>query len=501
MFPFLSPDGAWIGFTREGSIYKMPAQGGPVVRLASFDRFVFGAAWSTNGTIYFSTLDPGRNRGTLMQVPDSGGEARPLFELAEDERDNDFGFPVLLPGERGLLFLKASLNAGLSPENVVVEHFEFAQSERKVLMEKVTFPRWVNSGHIVAVDAEGSIVAQPFDPATVELNGPAVTLPTQVRLLSGWLPALSVSSGGSLFYVEGQRKVEEELLWMSEDGSTTAAGTDFAPFGDVVLSPDGTKVAYTVVEAQTSTLIVEDLQRRTRTPVDRAGQSPAWTSDSRQLVYAQLLEGDSARGQLLARSADGRGEPRVLAQRPLAPFPLDVSADDSRVLFKERDPSSGALQLWEVPLAGGEPRRVEGASSTVMAAAYSPDGRWLAYQSDREGGFRIYLRSLESGAGADVAISGEGAIWPMWGADSRSLDFVSRDPIRIQRVGLDRNGVSAAARTLLTPADSQAVDLRIYSIADDGRWLVTRRAGGDLADRQVIVLGWDEELRTLAPAN
>jgi Tol biopolymer transport system component len=138
----------------------------------------------------------------------------------------------------------------------------------------------------------------------------------------------------------------------------------------------------------------------------------------------------------------------------------------------------------------------------------SPDGRWLAYDSNPSGETQVYVRPFPDVAGGQWQISTDGGSQPAWGRDGQELFYVARDGgLRSVRVSRDATWVAGAPTKLFDRRyyfGATAESGRTYDVAKDGRFLMIKDAAPDPAAAPtsiVVVQNWFEELTRLAPSN
>ena len=499
--PFYSPDGKWIGFNRQEKIYKMPVEGGPTVELCDYDRIMFAAVWTSDGTIYFSALSPARNRATLYRVSDRGGEPEEILQIGEDERDTDFLYPVLLPGERSILFTRLALMEGLSPEKGRIEVLDLETLDRTVIFEQATYGMYAESGHIVAVGAQATIVAVPFDPARGVIVGKRVQMSTQVKLYRDWWPAIALSSDGTLIYVEGEENLNRSLLWIETDGSETAIDGAPRQYMSGKLSPDQSKIAFSNGPNGSRKISILDLSRGTFQEISRKGGTynhPIWTPDGKNLIYEEYLKDGENRSQLFVHPLDITLEGWALAPSMEPQSPLSVSPDGLTLLFRRRSAETGQSGLWEVPLAGGEVTSFHVTDNDARNGVYSPDGLWVAFELDHGRASEIYLRRRDLPGQRDILISTGNHFDPRWTSDSRTLTYNTRKPDRTERVQVNSDGTIGSPEIVMTLPEFPDGRPTFFDRTNNGRALAARKLLS-AESRQIVVLNWFEELKRLAP--
>jgi dipeptidyl aminopeptidase/acylaminoacyl peptidase len=113
-------------------------------------------------------------------------------------------------------------------------------------------------------------------------------------------------------------------------------------------------------------------------------------------------------------------------QRAMSPRP---SPRGDRLAFVVKQPDIEAngnrLQLWELPLAGGEPRQLTSAGSVNCEPAFSPDGRFLAFTSNRADGRQVWLLPMDGGEATQLTTLPGGAWRPVWFPEGDRLLVVS----------------------------------------------------------------------------
>jgi Tol biopolymer transport system component len=269
------------------------------------------------------------------------------------------------------------------------------------------------------------------------------------------------------------------------------------------LSPDGRLVANGITSDRGSKDIwTYDVERGTLTRLSFGGQNdandyPVWTPDSRRVIYGGSADGKHG---LYVVPADASGKPVLVLSTESSAAPRSITPDGKTLLYAEAGPDKRQrLLLLAVPSEGtpGQPRPLHDAAGAEERAEFSPDGRWLAYESNESGGTEVYVQPFP-GPGAKIRISLDGGIAPRWSRDGRELLYWARVPIaRLMTVDVVTSPAFRAGtpRELFRQASTTTWDIT----PDRNRFLVelsSRTAGSTLA----IVTNWFEELRRRAPA-
>ena len=178
--------------------------------------------------------------------------------------------------------------------------------------------------------------------------------------------------------------------------------------------------------------------------------------------------------------------------------------DGEAMLFREIQPDTGD-DLRMLSLAGD--RAVQTLVATQFGernAELSPDGRWMAYQSNASGQFEIYVRPFPAVDGGGLwMISTSGGTHPLWSPDGRELFYLSGTALLAVPIQTNPSFTPGAPQVLFE-GDYFAGTGRSYDVAPDGQRFLMIKAG-DTSDESsnapqvIIVENWFEELKRLAP--
>ena len=321
-----------------------------------------------------------------------------------------------------------------------------ARIESVVVQAGGGFPRYLRDGQaqhgfLVYARSEG-LLANRFDEATLQVTGQAVPiLDGVITNLSGGAH-FDVSASGTLAYVPGTTvESERDLVWVSLDGKATPIMSVRGLGRYFGLSPDGTRLVRANSIGPGRDVWVDDLQRLTSTRItgDGSNFNPLWSSDGRSVIFSKGLPV----GNLYRRATDNRDHEERLTTSELTHVPSSVSRDGKWLVYIEFNPVTGS-DLWMLPLgsfgAGGpsaEPQPFIRTNFSEGNAMLSPDGRWLAYQSNESGRFE-YLHPLVSrrrseDAGVEHRVY-VGTVGPIRPRDSVSGGRRQDHGVRVQRL-------------------------------------------------------------------
>lgn len=429
---FFSPDGKWIGFLVGNSLQKIAVEGGGAVPIGDVSDFA-GATWSPDGNIYAS--EP-RRRG-IVRFPADGGEPEIVAPLRDGERA--LGNPRILPGGKALLFAS---NQGGGVFRSTIEALTLADGHRKVVVRGGgNSPRYVASsgrtGHLLYLN-KATLYAVPFDPDKLETIGKPVPIVNDIAHTSLGASNFDFSRTGSLVYrkASGEDSAAVTLRWIDPRGRQEPIRAMPGAYWYLRLSPDGTRVALTVTEGAKRDIEVYDLVHDVMTPVTFGAaiyNHAAWSPDGKYLVFESEGHG------LSIAPADGTGQPRLLTETQISQVPGDFSPDGKRLAYEDR--RSGTPQIWTMPLENQGGRWKAGAPEPFSSnhffeqnPRFSPDGRWIVYQSDESGNNEIYVRPFPlspAGQARRWQVSAGGGVEPHWAKNGHDLLYRSIDQIMI----------------------------------------------------------------------
>jgi len=491
--PFFSPDGEWVGFVTRTELKKVPVHGGSPLTLCAVDRSR-GADWAPDGSI---VLAPAQ-RSALVRVPAAGGEPVPLTVLDELKKETTHRWPQVLPGGEAILFTSSSDDRDF--DQASLELFLLKTKERRVLQKGGSYARYVPSGHIVYVN-KGTLFAFPFDLGSLTATGsPAPVLEGVSADSEEGGAQFDLSEDGTLVYVEGDSgALGTTVVWVDSKGEATPLWDAPQVYGEPALSPDGKRLAIQITKEGDIDIWIYDLDRSVpmRLTFDKGTDShPAWSPDGETIYYTSDRGG--VRG-LYRRPADGSGEAELILKREKVEWVSSISPDGKVLTFVED------TDTWLLPLGGGEPVPFLVGPAIEAGAEFSPDGRWIAYNSNESGPFQVYVRPA-SGARGKWQISTDGAAYPHWSGDGRTIYYRSFSGA-VFKAGVDASGAGFRAsrqeRMFDGPYQWTGDGTDRFTVTPDGERFVMlkrRNVGGTDHAHIRVVHNWFEDLRrTFAP--
>jgi eukaryotic-like serine/threonine-protein kinase len=504
---FISPDGQWIGFAANNSVLaKVAVTGGAAVTLTTLDGFPQGATWLPDNTIIFAT----NNAAGLERIGASGG---PITILTQPDRalgEADHVWPEVLPGGRAVLFTIRALTGGEDASQIAV--LDLQTGVRKVVLRGGSHAHYVESGHLVYA-AAGTLRAVSFDLATLQTRGTPVMVVSDVTTTSFGAVDAMVAADGTLVYSSGGRSMGADaprvLVWVDRQGQETPIAAPPRAYMYPRLSPDGTRIAVFAGDQQLD-LWMWDLARVTLTRLTfnpGLDVAPVWTPDGRRLVFASDRRGGQF--NLFVQSADGTGQATRVAESASQQNATGISRDGTQVVFDElsttRQHDLRLLTLTPVP-------HVQALIETPFderGGVISPDGRWLAYESNTSGRLEVYVRPFPNVGDGQWQVSNAGGMQPLWSGSGRELFYVAPDDALLT-VAVDPRGSTWNAGTVTKVVDGRyysgrnVFTPRQFDVSRDGkRFLMIKDGSGtdhvSPPASIIVVQHWTEELKRLVP--
>jgi serine/threonine-protein kinase len=500
--PFVSPDGQWVGFIDGNILRKVAITGGPSIALASIDAGSRGATWAPDDTIVFATARPATG---LQRVSAAGGTPEVLTRPDRAQGEADHFWPEILPGGGAVLFTIASQTGGLDTAQVAVR--DLRTGTHKVLLRGGSHGHYVASGHLVYV-AAGTLRAIPFDPTRLETHGTAVPVLPRLATTGAGAGDFAVATDGTLVYVDVPGRLganARTLVWVDRTGKEEPVAAPPRAYEHPRLSPDGTRVAL-FSNDQEDDLWIWDLGRATLTRLTLdPGQAyfPLWTPNGRRIIFSSNRGGQF---NLWWQAADGTGASERLTTSPNAQFPTGITPDGTAVVFFEGKMTMGP-DLLQLALDGT--RKVTPLLQTKFDeqnGIVSPDGRWLAYESNSSGPTEIYVRPFPNVGGGQWQVSTAGGRQPLWARSGKELFYFGSDSTLL-RVPVEASGATLNAGTPMKLFEGRyytGVGIgRAYDVSPDGqRFLMIKATGADATaapPQLIVVQHWTEELKRLVP--
>ncbi len=477
--PFWSPDNKSLGFFSAGSLRRIEVIGGAPVLLtvAAAGR---GGSWASDGTILF-TPD---TQATLFRIPASGGIPVAASKI-ETGKHTTHRWPFFLPDGKHFLYLAANHQAPNGSENGVYVGSLDGDPPRLV-MRSLTNMIYANGWALFG--REDTVMAQEMSESGV-LSGEPIPIATNALYDAGiWRGAISASETGVLIYHTGRAQVLSTLRWVDRSGKELEVVGEPGSYWDIQLSPNAQKVAISLGDPQRE-IWIRDLPRRTLTrfPIEGAFAGMAAFSADNLTVYFDVTR--NGRSLIVSRRVTGAGE-TVIAQIDNFPLLQSVAFDGKSLLVADR-----RARILRVPLQPHTKPEVLTQGTNVEAQpSYSPDAKWITYQSDQNDRFEIFVMSSADPT-QKWQVSSAGGTFPRFSRDSKEIFYLdSSNRLTAVAVELSADDVSVGATTPLFSIAPRP-QARFYDVSPDGQRFLINTIDELQSPMAVAVSNWPSRLR------
>ena len=486
MNPAFSPDGKRIAFVSGTSrtLRVVSLAGGPPQVLTDSLVDLGGVAWGTDGYIYYDGHLAGDG---LARIRETGGTPE-IATRPADPTESWHSAPSALPNGRGVLFIIAH-DRGASPSDIGV--LDTRTGKYRLLVRGMA-PRYVAPGYLLYVIEGGTVMATRFDAEQLTVSGDPVPIVAGVAAsLRGGVDLEPVPNGTLIYAAGTSAERSRELVRVTRDGQVSRIDSTWkVDARNAAFSPDGGSVAVTVLRhAGSPEVWVKPLGAGPAVKIADAGGAAAWSPDGRTLAF-------SANGGLLLGPSDGSALPRVRRQGTPLFTGLEYSRDGQ----------------WLVGTVSGDivAFRMSGDSALVplvrtpaleRRGTVSPDGRWLAYESDESGRLEIYVRPFPDVQTAKRQISFASGSNPRWSRDGRELFYIT-ERLELVSVPVTLGATFSAGTPRALFSVGFARPPAPFDLEPDGKHFVMLGravASVDAPDQIVVVEHFDRELSARLP--
>jgi len=491
-YPFWSPDSHELAFFAEGKLKRVAVDGGPIQTICDAPD-ARGGSWASSDTIIFAA----KRNSPILRVPAEGGTPVPVTQtkatLQAGQVVSD-RWPRFLPDGEHFLYMH-SPNGACTELNEL--HFASLDGKQDVALMRTCSTAAFASRHLVFW-RDGNLVAQTFNPREGVLSGTPSAIVEHARfdpLFS--IAEFSVSTEGKLVYMTGDAAVSRRLEWYDGKGKQVGTLGENDNYKSVAISHDGSRVVTDTISVEQSKIRIVDA-RGTRTLMALSGSwggNPIWSADDREIYFISAVNGPQ---DIYVRAADGSGEPREVVafqKGTLGAVFLAASPDGKFLAFSAiLGPATGS-DIHAVALSGDrKPQPFLHTVANETAPAFSPDGKWLAYESDQTGRNEVFITPFPSG-GAQYQVSTTGGERPTWRRDGKEIYY--REGLNIMAVEVKARSDSLELSAPLALFELAAGNLngRYFDTSPDGRLLANTYPLTTNAQSFSLVVNWPAKLK------
>jgi eukaryotic-like serine/threonine-protein kinase len=485
--PFWSPDSRQVAFFAGGKLKRVEVNGRAPQVLADAPSGA-GGSWNRNGEIIFAPDGAGR----LHRVLAAGGSSTPLTTIGPGAGVATHRRPWFLPDGDHFLFLAQEPGQVASTVHVAT----LSEPDRPSRLLSADSEVAYSSGFLIY--ARGPrLLAHPFDVERLQTTGEpfsiAENLPFQTD--RGAYSAFSVSSNGIVCY-STDAAARRQFVWFDRSGGLQRRVGPAGLYRDFHMSPDGHRlvVARYDPDRGLNTLWLMDVERGTLsrfTTESRSYVDPVWSGNGRRIAF-------SAREKLYfdihQQGIEANAREEVLLASEASKYVEDWSRDGRFILYGTGSSAAGKAghDLWILPTFGSrQPRPFLESRFIKDEPRFSPDGQWVAYNSNETGRWEVYVTSFPD-AQQKFPVSTTGGIQPQWRVDGRELFYLGLDGTMLSTTVDVSRGFSAGAPTALFSTGLQRnPGTGQYAVSPNGqRFLLRTDVADDKSQRFAILLNW-----------
>jgi Tol biopolymer transport system component len=431
--PFWSPDSTAIAFFAENSLKKVNVTGGPAIRLCAAASLAGGGTWSRDGTILFAP----NLASSIFRVPASGGKPEPVTAIQESDHQRAHLWPRFLPDGKHFIFFI------LTDFEDTTGVYAGSLGGKQVTRLLVTDTNAVYSGGTATestshVSSQGyllfirnrNLFGQSFNASNLTAGEDPVVLAENIgSVRSMGLAPISVSDNGVLIY-QVVDKPTRQMQWVDRSGRPLATAAEPGEYGPPRIAPDGKRaIAGRLAAGSTAAdlwLLTFDGNATPWMSTPQHEGSPVWSADGSRVAY---FSGSGGNYEIFIQRFEG-AKPEPVVRSPQPKNPTDWSPDGKYLLYTVVGDASGAQansDLWVLHLADRQTYPLLNTIYSEGFATFSPDGRWIAYQSDESGRQEVYVQEFlpKGGNTRRFNVSRDGGGLPRWRRDGKEMFYMT----------------------------------------------------------------------------
>jgi Tol biopolymer transport system component len=501
LYPVFSPDGTQLAFVTRRRLLRMPVAGGPSTPVYELAAEPIGLSWDTDDTLFVSERGSG-----LFRVPLTGGKPEKIATPDAAKGERDYSAPQLLPGGAAILFTIIPVNGTANQARIAAR--TLATGVTTNLVNGSGPGRYLRTGHLAYWRAD-TLVGAPFNVETLAVGRPVTTqeeVVAKVTSIDGAAANMAFGSDGSLIYTPVTTSGLRRMIWVDRQGALVKPISEQRLENPRYprLSPDGRRLALTIGPSNDGQIWIYDLTgagQPLKLTFKGHNTHPVWlpTTGADIVVQSTLL---GPRNLFRLASDGSQLEPERLTPSTNNQFPSTWSPDGTELIYREVGPTS--TQLWRLPMTGSDrkPRLLYGTEFLEDEAAFSPNGKWIAYVTDQTGSPEVVFRPFP-GPGSPIRVSPGGGHDPVWSRDGKELFYQNGGKLMSAEVITWEPALRLKPPRQLFEGGFIPFftgQPRTYDVAPDGRFVMIEPNEDARPASLVLVKNWAEELKRLVPA-
>jgi Tol biopolymer transport system component len=452
--PFWSPDGRSLAFFAQRKLKRIDLESGAIQTVcdASLGR---GGSWGREGVILFTGVTT-----SISRVAASGGTPSEATKLEASRGDFLYRFPQFLPdGRRFLVFLSTA-----KPETTGIYLGSLESQQVRLVQPSQEAGQFVPPDVLLYARGD-ALVAERLDLTRAVPVGEPETVIGRVEVaeIATFLRLFSASQNGIIAFRD--KGYQRPLAWFDRRGELIGRTSAMAAPRGFSLSPDETQAAYTAGTQTASDVWILDLKRDVSTKLTLQGvtNNPLFSRDGRFLYYRSFA---GNRFRIRRKPLRGGGPDETVYEGSSWESAWDQTPDGETLIVGN---ITGNLGVSALPLGTRKLVPILTADFSHRAPVLSPDGNWLAYDSDESGRREVYVRRFPV-TEEKWQVSTRGGIWPYWRKDGKEIYYVGLDAALMSVPVTTTAGLSLAAPEKLFQTRLNVTTVpRQYVASHDGR--------------------------------
>jgi serine/threonine protein kinase/dipeptidyl aminopeptidase/acylaminoacyl peptidase len=485
-YPFWSPDGKQIAFFADGKLKKIDVAGGPPTVICDAPS-ARGGSWSGDTILFAGRYTP------ILRVSASGGTPAAVTRLTKGT-DVSHRWPRFLPDGQHFLYLASPTGAENVRSRIVIGNL--SGTMQRAIAPGTSQPLYYD-GFLLTV-RQGALIAQRFDAEALQVRGDPVVLPERGISMSAVVTRshFTVSASGALLYQMGKLEDETQMVWYDRSGKELGVAGPLQPYSSLSLSPDGNRIAASTGMASSSVWIHDgDRDVRTRLTVGEYDLWPVWSRDGKSIAFSSRRRDFP---DIYIRDV-ATGTERAVVVSEEDKIATSWSPDGSLLFYQAAGLPSGT-DIRYVTVADGKSHSYAATQFQESSAKMSPDGKWIAFQSDESGQQEVYVAPFPP-TGAKWTVSQNGGISPRWRGDGRELFFIHPADQQVMAVPVEPGATPEIGKPVplfRLRASASAVP---WDVSADGQRIIAavRRGPEPIREPMTLVQNFDVALREAAP--
>ena len=483
--PFFSPDGLSLGFFTKNELKTVAIERGRPVTLCEA-RNAVGASWGKDGVIYFVEYEGNR----VSSVKGTGGNKLVIYDSVDP-----LEWPSLLPDGKGLLLTEwfTADHPSNSYDYSRIVYLPLESPKLRLLYQGGYCAKYSESGHLLFQRGD-SLMAVLFDPNTLT-TGNATAVPVVSEVLS---QQYAISSNGTLVYISGRDNLQTVPVWLDRKGNMQPTQIKAGDYGTFDLSPDNSHIAIHV-NGPSDQIHIFNLETGGSQRIQAPGTTrwPIWHGTDR-ILFAWFNENNHS---LAIKEVGTSNPPDILTTKIDSSFPDCISPDGS-IFFYHNWATNADMRTVSLDPPYNQQDLIA-TEHNEWGTVISPDSRWIAYTSDHDGQYNIYVRSFPLSDSRLWKVSQNMGEEPSWSPTTNELFYRNGSQFMSVQYEIESESefkfqeprVAFEGRLDNVPGIS-------YRIANDGQRILVLKPVFDVT--QIvdvrIVHNWFTELTRLVPS-